>query len=169
MISKRRAARRMIVEVLSLSRANGNPSLNAGCRGHPCPTKRETTQGFTSDEFRRRRGPSPQQAVTRHREEHREVDRRRNDQRRVWMIGKIRRGVGEMLYIDEVEQERSADNGKNRGEKSTLPPNRNTKFQGIVEVSLMHPRREHEEAKQRDEDREHRGASRSRAPNQIRR
>src|ERR1700722_2848776 len=157
MISKRRSARRMIVELLSLSSANGNPSLNTGCRGHPCPRKRETHGGFHIKSSPAVGGStSPEQPVTRHREEHGEVDRRGRDQRRVRMIGEIRRGVGEMLYINEVEQKRRADDRIDRREKFALQCDRNQEYQRIIQVSLMHPRREHEEAEQRDENREER-------------
>ncbi len=69
------------------------------------------------------------------------------------MVGKIRRGVGEMLYIDEVEEERSAYNRIDRREKFALQCDWNQKYQRVVEISLVYPRREHEEAEQRDENR----------------
>src|SRR5271155_1998059 len=136
MISNRRSARRMIIQLLSLSPPNSNTRLITGCRGHPCPRKRETRGGFhiklSSVTCRR----AAQQSISRHREENGQVDRRSRDQRRVRMVGKIRRGVGEVLYIDEVEQERRADDRINRSEKFALQCDRNQEYQRIVEVPL---------------------------------
>src|SRR5580693_4011848 len=144
MISNRRSARRIVVELLSLSPFNGNTRLIIGCT-------------------------SSQQSVSRHREKDGEVDRSSRDQRRIRVVGKIRRGVGEMLYVDEVEEERPAYNRKDRRENFALQRDRNQKYQRVVEISLMHSRREHEEAEQRDENREQHTASRPRAPDQVRR
>src|ERR1019366_5553157 len=74
-----------------------------------------------------------------------------------------------MLDVDEVEQERRAYDGEDRSEKAALQSDWNQKYQRVVQISLMHPGREHEESEQRDENREHRGASGPRVPDQIRR
>src|ERR1700678_211789 len=114
----------------------------------------KTTVRFTSIEFRRwcrsalatSRRLCAQQSVRRHRDEHRQVDQGSSYQRRVRMVGEIRRRVGEMFYIDEVEQERRADHRENRREKFALQRDWNQEDQRIVEVSLVHPRREHEKS-----------------------
>src|SRR5258708_22734672 len=128
MISNRRSARRIIIQLLSLSLSNSNTRLIVG-------------------------RTSPEQSVSGHREKDREVDRSSPNQRRVRMVGEIRRGVGEMLYIDEVEEERPAYNRVDRREKFAFQRDPSQKHQVVVEISLMYPRREHEEAEQRDENR----------------
>src|SRR5271170_5597590 len=85
------------------------------------------------------------------------------------MVGEIRRGVGEVLDIEQVEQEGRADDAEDRSEEFALERDRDQEHERIIQVALMHPRREHEETEERDENRQQRGASRSRAPDQIRR
>src|SRR5216684_3174421 len=74
-----------------------------------------------------------------------------------------------MLHIKQIEQKRRRQNRKYRSEKSVLERNQNKKYQRIIEVPLVHPRREHEESEQRDENREQRGRRRSRPPHHVRR
>src|SRR5271168_5398460 len=85
------------------------------------------------------------------------------------MVGEIRRGVCEVLDVEQVEQEGRADDAENRSEEFALERDRNQENERVVQIALMHPRREHEEAEERDENRQQRGASRSRAPDEIRR